>query len=224
MNVALRLKSTEPTQAADFLCVGDTVFFPPFYGIFSTPQSINTLPIRIMDDLTLISVDSSSSTTTILDTNYREVRVCLSYVFPWEVLTQFKKKSALDLKPADMILSTAAKTVNIQQGQGANERSKTACLWGLHNLQCIPWMLRWNGLHSSNFVFTQAKLNLQEMGLPQSQGCHSNFPLIRWNMNFQPTHPSHHWPLPLRHRSEVGKDVSGHHIQTSLSEFQMEIF
>lgn len=92
MNVALRLQSTEPTQAADFLCVGDTVFFPPFYGIFSTPQSINTLPIRIMDDLTLISVDSSSSTTTILDTNYREVRVCLSYVFPWEVLTQLKKK------------------------------------------------------------------------------------------------------------------------------------
>lgn len=92
MNVALRLQSTEPTQAADFLCVGDTVFFPPFYGIFSTPQSINTLPIRIMDDLTLISVGSSSSTTTILDTNYREVRVCLSYVFPWEVLTQLKKK------------------------------------------------------------------------------------------------------------------------------------
>lgn len=92
MNVALRLQSTEPTQAADFLCVGDTVFFPHFYGIFSTPRSINTLPIRIMDDLTLISVDSSSSTTTILDTNYREVRVCLSYVFPWEVLTQLKKK------------------------------------------------------------------------------------------------------------------------------------
>lgn len=115
--------------------------------------------------------------------------LCVSF---WEGLA--RKVNALHLKPAGTTLSSVVKTVIIQQGHGAKHCSQTACLQGISFWTVQGWgkgclapmaFSHLTYLAKPDFI---CKEWLQSLGLPESQMCHGNFPLIKWNMNLKQKH------------------------------------